>query len=145
MAATSVSKGVPAPPAGAGQAFIKLGRRNAQAISRLAMAAAGRLDRAGRVDFARLAPGAAMPRTRRFTEVEALLLGQAPTDELLAAAGQMAAEVMISITGRRWSTEYKETAIQALAERALRSALLGVPVTGSAVAFDTAISGNGVR
>ena len=29
----------------------------------------------------------------------------------------MTAEVMIAVTGRRWSTEYKEVAIQALAER----------------------------
>ena len=28
---------------------------------------------------------------------------------------------MIGVTGRRWSTEYKEVAIQALAERTLRT------------------------
>jgi hypothetical protein len=33
--------------------------------------------------------------------------------------------VMIGMTGRRWSTEYKEVAIQALAERTLRRALVG--------------------
>ncbi|MCX6028877.1 MAG: xanthine dehydrogenase family protein subunit M [Chloroflexi bacterium] len=113
----------PVPPAGVGAAFTKLGRRNAQAISRLSMAAMGRLDAQGRVDYVRLAPGAAMPRPQRFTEVEALLLGQTPTDELLTAAGAKTAEVMIGVTGRRWSTEYKEIAIQALAERTLRRAL----------------------
>lgn len=111
-----------APPPGTGQSFIKLGRRNAQAISRLAMAAAARLDGSGRFDYVRLVPGAAMPRTRRFTEVEALLLGQAPSDELYTRAGQLTAELMIAVTGRRWSTEYKEVAIQALGERALRFA-----------------------
>ncbi len=114
----------PVPPAGARHAFIKLGRRNAQAISRLSMAAVGRLDARGRVDTVRLAPGAAMPSPRRFGEVEGMLLGQAPTDALLAAAGARTAEVMVAVTGRRWSTEYKEVAIQALAERALRSVLL---------------------
>ena len=113
----------PSLPAGAASAFAKLGRRNAQAISRLSMAAAGRLDAQGRVDFVRLAPGAATPQTHRFVEVEALLLGQAPTDALLAAAGQQTADVMVGVTGRRWSTEYKEVAIQALAERTLRRAL----------------------
>lgn len=113
----------PLPPVGARQAFIKLGRRNAQAISRLAMAAIGRLDGQGRVDYIRLVPGAAMPGPRRLTEVEALLLGQVPDESLLAAAGQKAAETMIAVTGRRWSTEYKEVAIQALAERALRRVL----------------------
>jgi len=115
---------VPVPPAGTRQAFIKLGRRNAQAISRLSMAAAGHLDAAGRIDYVRLVPGAAMPSPRRIPEVEAFLLGQTPNDALLAAAGQKTAEAMIAITGRRWSTEYKEVAIQALAERALRRALL---------------------
>ncbi len=77
----------PLPPAGARQAFTKLGRRNAQAISRLSMAAAGHLDEHGCVDYVRLVPGAAMPTPRRFPEVEKMLLGQAPTDDILAAAG----------------------------------------------------------
>jgi hypothetical protein len=32
---------------------------------------------------------------------------------------------MLDVTGRRWSTEYKEVAIQALAERTLRRVLAG--------------------
>jgi CO/xanthine dehydrogenase FAD-binding subunit len=115
----------PVPPAGVRQAFTKLGRRNAQAISRLSMAAAGRVDAQGCVDFARLVPGAAMPTPRRFMAVEEMLLGQAPSDVLLAAAGEKTAELMLEVTGRRWSTEYKEVAIAALAERTLRRALLG--------------------
>ena len=115
----------PVPPAGVRSAFTKLGRRNAQAISRLSMAAAGRLDAHGCVDFVRLSPGAATSQPRRFTEVEAMLLGHEPSDDLLAAAGAQTAEVMIGMTGRRWSTEYKEVAIQALAERTLRRALVG--------------------
>jgi CO/xanthine dehydrogenase FAD-binding subunit len=116
---------LPLPPAGAHQAFSKLGRRNAQAISRLSMAAAGRLDKRGCVDYVRLVPGAAMPTPRRFPQVEAMLLGQAPTEELLVAAGVKTAEFMLDVTGRRWSTEYKEVAIQALAERTLRRVLVG--------------------
>jgi CO/xanthine dehydrogenase FAD-binding subunit len=115
----------PVPPAGSKQAFTKLGRRNAQAISRLSMAAAGRVDARGCVDYARLVPGAAMPTPRRFVAVEEMLLGQAPTDALLAAAGEKTAELMLEVTGRRWSTEYKEVAIAALAERTLRRALVG--------------------
>ena len=111
---------VPLPPTGARQAFTKLGRRNAQAISRLSMAAAGRLDSNGCIDHVRLVPGAAMSSPRRFVQVEAMLLGQPPDDELLSAAGAKTAELMLEVTGRRWSTEYKEVAIQALAERALR-------------------------
>lgn len=114
----------PLPPAGTRQAFIKLGRRNAQAISRLSMAAAGHLDTAGRIDYVRLVPGAAMPSPRRVAEVEAFLMGQVPDDALLVEAGRRTAEAMIAVTGRRWSTEYKEVAIQALAERALRRVLV---------------------
>lgn len=115
----------PLPPPGARQAFSKLGRRNAQAISRLSMAAAGHLDEHRCVDYVRLVPGAAMPTPRRFPDVEKMLLGQAPTDELLAQAGARTAELMLEVTGRRWSTEYKAVAIQALVERTLRRALVG--------------------
>jgi CO/xanthine dehydrogenase FAD-binding subunit len=107
------------PLSGARQAFAKLGRRNAQAISRLSMAAIGRLDAQGRVDFVRLAPGAALPSPRRCTPAEELLLGQIPGAELLAEAGNQTAAWMIGVTGRRWSTEYKEVAIQGLVERTL--------------------------
>lgn len=111
------------PPEGTRSHFIKLGRRNAQSISRLSMAAMGRTNAQGIVDFIRLTPGAATPRTTRFEPVEALLLNQELSPELLTAAGQKTAEVMIETTGRRWSTAYKEIAIQALAERALRAVL----------------------
>lgn len=106
-------------PSGAHSAYIKLGRRNAQAISRLSVAAAGRVDGAGEIDYLRLTPGATLPHTERLVEVERLLQGQRPSHDLFAAAGRKAADVMLDITGRRWSTEYKEIAIQALVERAL--------------------------
>jgi CO/xanthine dehydrogenase FAD-binding subunit len=110
----------PVPPEGARSAFIKLGRRKAQSISRLSMAAMGRITPEGVIDFARLTPGAATPRTVRFKDVEAMLLGAEPNQALLTRASEEVAAVMIDITGRRWSTEYKEIAIKALAERALR-------------------------
>ena len=71
----------PLPPAGARQAFTKLGRRNAQAISRLSVAAAGRLDGRGVVDYVRLAPGAAMPSPGACSRWRPMLLGQAPADD----------------------------------------------------------------
>jgi CO/xanthine dehydrogenase FAD-binding subunit len=106
-------------PPGARSAFIKLGRRNAQAIARLSAAAIGRTDARGCIDHVRLAPGAAVPRVTRMTSVETLLLGEQPSPSLFAAAGQKAAEVMLAITGRRWSTEYKEIALQGMVEEAL--------------------------
>jgi CO/xanthine dehydrogenase FAD-binding subunit len=109
-----------APPIGVRTAFIKVGRRNAQAISRLTLAAMGRTDLEGRVDFVRITPGAATPHTVRLTQAEDILLGQQPTQELIAAAGRQVADTMLSITGRRWSTEYKEPVIATLTERGLR-------------------------
>lgn len=106
-------------PPGTRSAFIKLGRRNAQAIARLSVAAIGRINVQGCIDYVRIAPGAAVPRAARMTSVEALVLGQEPSPALFAAAGQKAAEVMLSITGRRWSTDYKEIAIQGMIEQAL--------------------------
>jgi carbon-monoxide dehydrogenase medium subunit/xanthine dehydrogenase FAD-binding subunit len=67
-----------------------------------------------------LTPGAATPRTVRFIDAEAMLLGQRPTRPLIAAAGHKVAELMIETTGRRWSTEFKEPVIGVLAERALQ-------------------------
>jgi CO/xanthine dehydrogenase FAD-binding subunit len=114
----------PALPPGTRSAFIKLGRRNAQAISRLSMASLGHLAPDGRVDLVRLVPGAATPQTTRLAGVENLLLGKQPDEDLLTAAGQRTADLMVAITGRRWSTTYKEPAVRALAERALRRVLL---------------------
>ncbi len=108
-----------APPVGVKTAFIKLGRRNALAISRLTMAAMGRLDAQGQVDTIRLTPGAAAPQTIRFTQVEEMLLGKLLTSELISAAAGHVADVMVGYTGRRWSTEYKSRAITTLAERVL--------------------------
>lgn len=122
------------PPAGTKTAFIKLGRRNAQAISRLTMAAMGRLGAEGQVDFVHIAPGAATPHTVRFKEAEDALIGQPPTPERLAQAARQVAEVMIQTTGRRWSTEYKEPAIIALAERALQQVFLPAGKNGQSPA-----------
>ncbi len=112
------------PPTGVKAAFLKLGRRNAQAISRMTMATLGRVSVNGQIDFIRLTPGATTPQTMRFSEVEAMLFGQVPSIALISAASRQVADSMIAITGRRWSTEYKEPVIMALAERALGRVLL---------------------
>ncbi|HEX9115934.1 MAG TPA: FAD binding domain-containing protein [Anaerolineae bacterium] len=107
------------PAAGSRSTFIKLGRRNAMAISRLTVAALGRLDAAGRVAEARLVPGSATPQILRFSAVEKLLLGQQPGDELFDAAGRLAVDEMARLSGRRWSSEYKEPALAGMVCQAL--------------------------
>jgi CO/xanthine dehydrogenase FAD-binding subunit len=52
-------------------------------------------------------------------EAEQLLVGRQPAQNLFREAGSKVAEAMISFTGRRWSTEYKEPVIAVLVRRAL--------------------------
>jgi CO/xanthine dehydrogenase FAD-binding subunit len=56
-----------------------------------------------------------------MTDAEKLLIGQQPSKELFAEAGKKVSEAMISFTGRRWSTEYKEPVIAVLVRRALEA------------------------
>ena len=100
-------------------AFIKLGRRNALAISRLSAATVLQFGDDSRITDARIVPGAALPTWERISEAEQLLLGEKPSSKLFAAAGKKVSDVMIARTGRRWSTEYKEPVIAVLVRRAL--------------------------
>ena len=114
----------PAPPPGTASTFIKLGRQRTSGIARITVAAKGRLDAAGRIEFIRFAPGAVTPRVQRFAAVESMLLGEQPTPELLAQAGEEAARTMQTITGERWSTPYKMPALATLTRRALHAIFL---------------------
>jgi xanthine dehydrogenase iron-sulfur cluster and FAD-binding subunit A len=114
----ALSYDVPLP--GSRSAFLKVGRRNAMAVSRLTVAVLGRLDASGRIAEARLVPGSATPQIRRFSKVESLLAGQKPGEALFLAAADGAVAEMAERSGRRWSSAYKEPALAALVARALR-------------------------
>lgn len=114
-----VSLSFKAPLPGSRSVFLKLGRRNAMAISRLTVAALGRRDESGVIAEARLVPGSATSRTVHFTAVEASLVGQIPSHELFHSAGKLTADEMRRMTGLRWSSEFKEPALAAMATRAL--------------------------
>ncbi len=109
------------PPPGSRSVFIKLGRRNAMAISRLTVAALGRLTscEAGRIAEARLVPGSAIPQICRFRVVEKSLVGQMPSRDLYQSAARLAADEMTRLAGRRWSSEFKEPTLIAMTVRAL--------------------------
>lgn len=107
------------PPYGSRGAFIKLGRRNAMAISRLTVAALGRVENDGRIADARFVTGSAAPQICRFKEVETSLIDQIPTPALLTTAGKLAAEEMIKLSGYRWSSEFKVPALAAMTTRVL--------------------------
>jgi CO/xanthine dehydrogenase FAD-binding subunit len=112
-----------APPPGSRGSFQRIGRRQAMSIARLSVAALGALDGEGRVSLLRVVPGAAFARFRRATSVEDLLLGQQPTGQRIADAGHEMARLFLEESGGRWSAQYKEQAIAALTERALREVL----------------------
>ena len=103
--------------------FLKLGRRNALTISRINMAATGRLQADGRIAEARLVAGACFSRPRRASEVEALLQGRLPSAALFIEAGQLLMRLMVQEVGQRWSTEYKSLALAAMVEEALETVL----------------------
>jgi carbon-monoxide dehydrogenase medium subunit/xanthine dehydrogenase FAD-binding subunit len=112
------------PPESAKSCFIKIGRRKAQSISRLSIAVIGTVDAAGLVDYIRVCPGAAVATPVRFPNVENVLLGKKPDKETITAAADQLVADMIESTGRRWSTEYKEITLKAIAERALTKIFL---------------------
>jgi CO/xanthine dehydrogenase FAD-binding subunit len=114
-----------AQPATSHSAFERLGRRRAMAIARLSLAALGQLDSTGRIAALRLVPGAAFARFRRASAVEEMLVGQTPSPELFAAAGRRMTDLFLAESGRRWSAEWKEKALAALTERALRRVVGG--------------------
>lgn len=107
------------PPDGTRGVFIKLGRRNAMAISRLTVAALGRVGDDGRITEARFVTGSAAPQISRFKDVEASLVGLTPTPQLMENAGKLATDEMIKLSGYRWSSEFKVPALAAMTTRAL--------------------------
>jgi CO/xanthine dehydrogenase FAD-binding subunit len=108
---------------GESSAFLKLGRRNALSISRMSVAVilARGEDRVLRQ--VRVAAGSVLPTVRRFTEAEECLEGSAGDGAALEASGRALAEAMVGVTGRRWSTPYKEPVIQVLVRRAVVQAM----------------------
>lgn len=109
---------IPFLPEGARTSFIKLGRRNAMAISRINIACVLTfID--GKICNARLAAGSIMPKTQRIKKVEEFLLGKEAREEVFIKAGEIASDEMIKASGWRWSTPYKKPVCESLIKRAL--------------------------
>ncbi len=107
-------------PPGTRTAFYKLARRKALARSRMTISLILRRDPAGRIEELRLVPGSVMPVARRMKEIEKLLTGKVPTDELLDRAARAVGEEMVKVTGIRWSTGYKKPVLGKLFRIVLR-------------------------
>jgi CO/xanthine dehydrogenase FAD-binding subunit len=84
----------------------KVGARNAQAISKVCIAALGQL-RCGVVEDIRIALGSVAPVPLRLAGVERILLGQAVEPELVDQAKRMAAEAIQPIDDIRSTAKYR--------------------------------------
>ncbi|NOZ00909.1 MAG: hypothetical protein GXP54_03350 [Deltaproteobacteria bacterium] len=113
---------LPAPGEGARSAFIKLGRRDALAISRINAACLIEKD-GDEVTRCRLAVGSVMPRTQRVREAEEDVEGRRVGMETAFNAGEAVAGRMVEASGVRWSTPYKEPAVRAIVKRAVLGAM----------------------
>jgi CO/xanthine dehydrogenase FAD-binding subunit len=84
----------------------KVGARNAQAISKVCMAALGRL-RGGVMEDVRIALGSVAPVPLRLTELERVLQGKPVEPELVAQAREMAAAAIEPIDDIRSTAKYR--------------------------------------
>ncbi|MBL6975566.1 MAG: FAD binding domain-containing protein [Deltaproteobacteria bacterium] len=122
---------IPRSAAGARSHFVKLGRRDALAISRINAACLIETDGAT-VSACQLAVGSVMPRTERVREAEAAVEGAPASGETARLAGEAVSRRMIEMSGVRWSTPYKEPAVGAVVKRAVLGAMgLGDETTGA--------------
>jgi carbon-monoxide dehydrogenase medium subunit/xanthine dehydrogenase FAD-binding subunit len=98
--------------------LIKVGRRKSLAISRLTLAIALKL-KDGYIEDLRLCPGAMLSKPSRLYKTEDKYKGKVLDKNTISLIGQSAAEEVIELSGRRWSTEYKESVLKGLIQRTL--------------------------
>jgi CO/xanthine dehydrogenase FAD-binding subunit len=112
---------LPALPKGSVQSFRKVGTREAQAISKVVLALAGRIE-GGRIAELRLAAGSVAATPVRLRAAEEAALGQAPGAEAADRAGRAAAQEVQPIDDVRSTADYRRFAL----ERVVRRMVLGL-------------------
>jgi len=112
---------LPRLPEGSLQAFRKVGTREAQAISKVVVALAGRVEN-GRIADLRLAAGSVAPVPVRLTAAEDAVRGLAPGPEAANRAGRAAAQEVQPIDDVRSTADYRRFAL----ERVVRRLVLGL-------------------
>jgi len=133
-------------------AFLKLGLRQAQAISVVNVAVVLGFDE-GRVSRARIALGSVAPTIIRAGEAEESLVGRPLTPFTTARAGRLAAAAARPIDDIRGSAAYRRAMVQVLTTRALRQIIDGSersqwparPVTLAGIADHTLAPSGGSR
>ena len=106
------------PPATA-STFIKLGQRRSMAISIVSVATRLTLDEDGRLSAARVVMGSVAPTPVRAYAAENSLEGNAPSDDLLKSAANIASDEVAPISDVRASETYRNSMTSVLVRRAL--------------------------
>jgi CO/xanthine dehydrogenase FAD-binding subunit len=112
---------LPRPKPGTVQAFRKVGTREAQAISKVVVALAARLEN-GRIADLRLAAGSVAATPVRLRAAEESVRRQLPTPEAADRAGRAAADAVTPIDDVRSTADYRRFAL----ERVVRRMVLGL-------------------
>lgn len=112
---------LPTPAAGSIQSFRKVGTREAQAISKVVVALAGRITD-GRLADIRLAAGSVAPVPIRLRATEEAIRGLPPGAEAADLAGREAAREVQPIDDVRSTADYRRFAL----ERVVRRMVLGL-------------------
>ena len=100
--------------------FIKLGRRESLAISRLSLTLALRIEESGEIQGARAAIGSAGRHAYRVPEAEAILNGNVSNPEVFLGFEKAMSCAVVKMLGARATARYKGQAIQALCNQALK-------------------------
>ena len=120
---------LPDPPAGFGSAHVKLGKRGSGTDIALAGSSASVvIGESGTIDECKIALASLGPIPMRAPRCEQALLGQVPTEDVLAAAAVAASEDAKPIGDMRASAEYRKTLARVLTHRALREAVAAAGV-----------------
>lgn len=119
-----ISLHLPAPGARSGSSYLRFIPRNEMDIAEVGVGAAVTLNAAGdRIEAARIGLGAVAPTPLYVPEAGAALVGQAPTDEVIAAAASAAQAAARPITDMRGTAEHRRHLVGVLTRRALKSAI----------------------
>ncbi len=105
-----------------GSTYIKFGLRRSGALAVVGVAVAVEMDRNICKD-ARIALGAVAPVPMRAKKAEAMMIGNAITDELLEQVGVCASTECNPISDIRGSEEYRRDMVRVFTKRALRKAI----------------------
>lgn len=103
-------------PQGSIQAFRKVGTREAQSISKVVVALAGRVE-GGRITDIRLAAGSVAATPVRLRAAEEAIRGMSPGAEAAAVAGRAAAQEVTPIDDVRSTAEYRKFALERVVSR----------------------------